>query len=353
MDDTHGPCLHFLVEDASKAGEARRVATALAEDLGFDATRAGEVAIVVSEVARNLAIHARGGELFLSTVRNADGLGGLDVLALDTGPGMDNVPRCLDDGYSTAGTAGIGLGAIARLSSSFDVCSTPGSGTVLWAQLLPRPATCGFHRPATPRVEVGVVCVPKPGQLACGDGFAIREDERRVQVLVVDGLGHGDPARAAAREAIRVFNEQPDLPPDELIHRMHGALRATRGAAVALAEIRLATREIAFVGIGNVAALVVDPAGNARNMVSHNGTVGHQLRKVQLFTYAFPEPATLLMHSDGLATQWRLDRYPGLLRRPLPSLAATLYRDFRRGRDDVTVLAVRAAAAAMPRGTDA
>jgi hypothetical protein len=76
-------------------------------------------------------------------------------------------------------------------------------------------------------------------------------------------------------------------------------------------------------------------------MVSYNGTVGHEVRKIQEFTYQWPQQGLLVMHSDGLKTQWRLDRYPGLMHKHPSLIAGVLYRDFNRGRDDVTVLVAR------------
>jgi hypothetical protein len=73
-------------------------------------------------------------------------------------------------------------------------------------------------------------------------------------------------------------------------------------------------------------------------MVSQNGTVGHAVRKIQEFEYAWAEDASLILHSDGLATRWDLDRYPGLSARNPGLVAGLLYRDHRRDRDDVTVI---------------
>src|SRR5688572_12749729 len=111
------------VTDPSQVGEARRRAAALAQRLGFDDTDAGKVAIVVTEAANNLVKHARDGEILLHPLEQ-DGTAGLEVLALDKGPGLD-LSRCLRDGFSTGGTPGTGLGAIARLSAVFDVHSSP------------------------------------------------------------------------------------------------------------------------------------------------------------------------------------------------------------------------------------
>jgi hypothetical protein len=76
-------------------------------------------------------------------------------------------------------------------------------------------------------------------------------------------------------------------------------------------------------------------------MVSHNGTVGFEMRKIQTFNYSWIRGGLLIMYSDGLSTKWRLDRYPGLINQHPSLIAGILYRDFNRGRDDVTVLVAR------------
>jgi hypothetical protein len=111
---------------------------------------------------------------------------------------------------------------------------------------------------------------------------------------------------------------------------------------VAVATLDPGKREIRYAGVGNIAGAVVT-GDETRSMVSHNGTLGHEVRKIQEFTYAWPQGALVIMHSDGLQTQWRLDRYPGLSTRAPSVIAGLLYRDFSRGRDDVTVAAVREA----------
>jgi hypothetical protein len=77
-------------------------------------------------------------------------------------------------------------------------------------------------------------------------------------------------------------------------------------------------------------------------MVSYNGTVGYEARKFPEFTYPFPAGALLVIHSDGLGSRWDLAAYPGLACRDPALVAGILYRDFQKGRDDVTVLVARA-----------
>jgi anti-sigma regulatory factor (Ser/Thr protein kinase) len=340
--DCGPPDVAVAIADPSGVGEARRVATALARRLGFDDGDCGRVALVVTEAAGNMVKHAGGGEVLLGAVERG-GIVGLDVLALDRGPGMTDPGRCLGDGFSTAGTPGTGLGAIARQASLLDLYTSPGAGTALlarvWARVAP-PAGGG-------RLEVGAVHLPRVGEEVCGDGWAVEQRPGRCLILVADGLGHGPQAADAARAAVRVFREQADLDLAEIVRRIHAALRSTRGAAVAVAEVRPDDHELRFVGVGNVAGTIF-AEGASRSAVSHNGTAGVEARRIQEFVYPFPKGAILVMHSDGLATSWRLEQYAGLTERVPELVAAVLYRDFNRGRDDVTVLAAREELAANP-----
>jgi anti-sigma regulatory factor (Ser/Thr protein kinase) len=326
--------LAFPVTDPSQVGEARRAAGSLARRLGFKEEEAGKLALVVTEAANNLVKHAREGEILLCALE-VNGAAGVEVLALDRGPGMDPV-RCLRDGYSTAGTPGTGLGAITRLANVFDIHSAT-SGTALLARVW-----SGGRAPAeTGGAETGAVSVPMAGEEVCGDAWAVQEAPGGRQLfLVADGLGHGPLAAEAAREAVRLFRANSGLEPGQILQAIHAGLRATRGAAVALAAVDFQAERVCYAGVGNITGTVVS-SGETQSMVSHNGIVGHQLYKVQEFAYPFPRGALLVLHSDGMTGRWRLDPYPGLVNRSPSLLAGVLYRDFKRGRDDATVLVTR------------
>jgi anti-sigma regulatory factor (Ser/Thr protein kinase) len=327
--------VHLQVREASAVAEARREVTDLARAVGFDASGIGRVALVVTEAATNLVKHTPQGQL-LARAFDRDGVAVIEVLALDQGPGIANIGESLRDGYSTAGSPGTGLGAIKRLSDEFDLYSAPGKGVALLAQLWSRRPPRGSS-PAP--LVVGVVCLPKSGEVACGDAWAVEWRGGHCVILVADGLGHGADAAAAAMAAVNALRTHPQLAPDALIEFAHGALRGTRGAALAVADIDL-SREVRFAGIGNIAGLTRSP-DSTRHMVSHAGIVGHEVRKIQEFVYPWTQDSLLIMHSDGMATHWNLDQYPGLAGRHPSLIAGVLYRDFARGRDDVTVLVAK------------
>jgi anti-sigma regulatory factor (Ser/Thr protein kinase) len=316
------------VKDPSQVGEARRIAVAIATECGFSETDCGRVALIVTEGATNLIKHAGQGTIVIRRLADA----GLEILILDKGPGMSHPEKCLGDGYSTAGSPGTGLGAISRMADVFDLYTVPTRGCAVLARLgtLSGSGTTGAWK-------TGAVCIPKPGESDCGDAWAIVEAANETCVLVVDGLGHGTDAARTANEAVRAFQSHCHLEPVALVQRIHEAMRHTRGAAAAVAKIRQREQKIRFVGVGNISA-ACHYQGQCRSMVSQNGTLGMEARKIQEFVYDLPQGAQLIFHSDGIATRWRLSDAPGLAFRDPSLIAGVLYRDFQRGGDDATVL---------------
>jgi anti-sigma regulatory factor (Ser/Thr protein kinase) len=306
--------------------------------LGFSVTDVGKLSLAATEVAQNIFAHAGSGEVFLRAV----GSNAVELLAVDKGPGMRDIAECMRDGFSTAGTQGMGLGMLTRTASHFDVYTRPGQGTVVQLEIRASdvPAETAAERCA---MSYGVISAPHPGETVCGDSWSVSWRDRRWRALIADGLGHGVFAKAAADEAVRVFEQNLDATPVESMNRMHGALRKTRGAAAAILSFEPSRSEASWVGIGNVAAMLFN-GNDTRSMVSHNGTLGGEARRIQEFSYPCPSGTVLVMFSDGLASHWKLDAYPGLLQRHPSIIAAVLYRDYSRGRDDVTVLCARRAA---------
>lgn len=325
--------IRIEVTETSQPEAGRRAGT-LASALGFGTEGKGRVAIVASELATNLVKHTSdGGEILLTPVEQG-GERGIEIVAVDGGPGIANLADALRDGYSISGTPGTGLGAVSRLAE-IDVYSAAGEGTVVLARLW-----SGSRPPRDDGVSLGGVCVPCADAEACGDAWAAEQDGQRLRVVLADGLGHGEYAAAASDAAVRVFRERPDRSPTEHVEAMHGALRSTRGAAIAVLEANLASGVIRYAGVGNIAGAIVS-GGESRGLVSNNGTVGHALPRLQEFEYELPHGATLVLHSDGLRNRWRLDRYAGVARRDPVVVAALLRRDFDRTRDDVTVVVAR------------
>lgn len=322
------------ISDPSGAGEARRIAAQLARALNFEEAQAGKAGIVVTEAATNIIKHAQRGEVLLRPVEDS-GIFGLEMLALNRGAGMHDVNQCVQDGFSTGGTAGNGLGAISRLSSVTDLYSRPDLGTVLFSQIWSTPS----FQPGS-AFEYGSVCLSMRGETACGDIWVTRGAPGRCWIMVADGLGHGPLAARASEEAARLFSASNLAGPAQFLNLAHGPLRSTRGASVGVAEVNPVENRLTFSGVGNIAGGILD-GESSRSLISHNGTLGHELHRIQEFSYAWRRKALLVIHSDGLNTRWNLETYPGLRMRHPAVIAGILYRDFARERDDVTVVVLR------------
>ncbi len=333
--EDHSHMVAVQLGDPSRVGEVRRAAVRLAADSGLDETAVGRVALIATELATNIVKHAARGEMI---VRLLDDDEGLEMIAIDSGPGIADMERALRDGFSTAGSAGAGLGALQRLATTFDVFSTP-RGTAL----VTRVRSESKSRAAS-ALELGVVRVPKADEEACGDDWHLTSyPSGALQLLVADGLGHGLLAADASSTAMRIAAEPIERSAAETLSAVHAALRSTRGAAVAVAQISADHRSVRFSGVGNIFGAIVQP-GSTKALVSHNGIAGHTAHRIQEFEYAWPPGALLIMHSDGLSGRWHLDDYPGLSSRQVSLIASVLYRDFTRRRDDAIVLVARAPA---------
>lgn len=333
--------VRVTMDEASQIGRARRAALTMASELGINADVAANIGLVATELATNLVRHAHDGAIMLRSLTESQRRG-VEILAVDKGPGIRDVGAAMRDGYSTAGTAGTGLGAVRRISSEFDVYSAVDTGTVLMVRLW-EPSVSRPRATVDESFAIGAVSVPMPGESECGDGWLVEQRDAAVLVAVVDGLGHGHEAAVASHEALRVVRGLPDLSPADMVQAANGPLRATRGAAIAVAKIDRRSSTVTFAGIGNIVGTIVG-AASTKSLASHSGIVGHQMRHVHQFSYEWPSHAYLILHSDGLSARWRPEGYPGLLGHDPAIVAGVLHRDFARARDDATILVVHHAA---------
>jgi anti-sigma regulatory factor (Ser/Thr protein kinase) len=325
---------HIPISEESQIGSARRGVAEVCQRISADETFWGKAAIVVTEMARNLLQHGGGGEIVIREVANAT-CSSLELLALDKGVGIHNLAESLRDGFSTAGTAGTGLGSIKRLSDRFEVFSQPGQGTVVWSRLCVVRAVSKSHD-----FETTGISLADQREEACGDGWEVSELGGVLRAMVVDGLGHGPFAGEAAREAVAVFGSQTTTGVASTLKLIDQALTKTRGAAGAIVEICPTKRIVTVAGVGNISTRLLHD-GASKSFGCDNGTLGAGVPRIREDSQPWTPGSILVMHSDGLKSQWNHQDYPGLVRRHPGLVAGLLYRDFRRERDDVTVVVAR------------
>ena len=329
------PSRHLRIDHISAVYAASRAARDTGGAAGLPDVLTERAAVVTSELASSLDKHTVNGSVVVQ--RATTGVG-IDVLATDDGPGMTDLEHWLLDGNTTTATLGTGLGAVKRMATVFHIRTAPGAGTSAAARVL-APGT-----PAGRAAAMAHFCLPREGESVCGDAIAVAPTTGGQTAVVADGLGHGPDAEEAADVAIRVFAQNPDRPLTQQLASMHRALRATRGAAIALA--RITRRRLEFCGIGNVigTTLTTAPGGMGRPglLLSVPGIVGFTLPVAQVRQTPLADGDLVVLHTDGIAPRWRTpatDRRPA---RPAEALllAAELAHHHRNPRDDAAMIAL-------------
>lgn len=334
--------LQFLVPDKSYSNTVKRDITRLAESYGFSPADVGKINIVVSELVTNIGKFATGGgELLVKPIGSP--VIGIEIICLDSGPGMADPVRMQEDGVSTYGSAGEGLGAIKRQSDEFDLYTKPGTGTVVLSRIYKSGRQ--KNRPTgLVSYEVGHVMVPKPKEVLCGDGFALVQRGLNLHLLALDGLGHGPNAHEASQQAAQLFLTSPASEPAEALRQIHANIKRTRGAVGLALSIKGSTHHLSYCGIGNIAGKLFTldnslPGSAYKSIISYNGILGHNvpntLNNQQL---DWGRNKMLVLHSDGLKSRWDMSKFPYLNRHHPTTIAAVLYKTNNRQTDDTLVI---------------
>lgn len=336
-----GTILHPL-KAPEDVGAVRRLVHALALQMGASAADCGRAELAVTELGTNTLHHARpGGYLLVQRLAPPHGRG-LEILAVDRGPGirqlgsvLQGTARATDVAVSPMSGLGCGLSSVSRIASDFDV-HTSEQGTVVLARFC-------FEPPLrSPHFRWGAVSVPLLGEQENGDGWACVADEFGCGVLVADGLGHGPAAARASGAAVEMFQRAGALDIERYFDDAHLALRGTRGAAVSVCKVVLADETLLFAGLGNVEGRCHGKEAST-GFTPRSGTVGMNVQpsKIQVRRLAWEPGCILVMHSDGVRQHFDLGTLRDLRQRDPTLVAAVLHRDHGRGRDDATVVVLQ------------
>lgn len=324
--------------DRSYTGILKKETKDLALKCGFTGSRLGELEVVVSELLSNLVKYAdQKGEFLVRKITKVN-VPGLEIICIDKGKGIANVERMLQDGISTSGSLGQGLGAINRLSDEFDLYSLPDWGTIILSRMYIKKNTSYENKK---EVEVGVVTVPADQQEECGDNWKIITKANHVYIMAVDGLGHGSNASEAAKEAVKSFEKNVRFPTHELLQHVHQDIRKTRGAVCFSAVADYKNNTIRYAGVGNISARLISKQGG-KNCISYNGIVGYIMpRTMNESNIIWSHQDIFIMCSDGITSRWSLGNYPDIIKHDPVIIAAALYKDYRRTHDDSLVIVLK------------
>ena len=148
-----------------------------------------------------------------------------------------------------------------------------------------------------------------------------------------------DTMRLSQPKKPSTFSSRAYRSPGEILSYLNDALKKTRGAVAGIAGDDTSDGQSTYAAVGNTSASVVS-RDSSRSLVAHSGTLGVASPRVQEFRMDWPDDGVLIMHSDGLQSRWDLASYSGLIARHPAVIGAALLRDFRRQRDDASVVVV-------------
>ncbi|MER7921406.1 MULTISPECIES: SpoIIE family protein phosphatase [unclassified Streptomyces] len=313
------------VHDSTRVRDVRVAAEAACLLAGIDPHHTALAALAATELATNLLKHAGGGRMVIGLVDHPPEEArpaAVQLTALDHGPGIGDVSAAMRDGHSTSDASlGAGLGTCLRISSAFDLYSTH-RGTVAVSRI-----DQDGKEKARPALRTGGINVPLAHDEHSGDAWCWTRSGALVTVMLADGLGHGAKAAHASDTAVGELYRAAHLPVAEILRRMHLALRSTRGAAVAVAQLDTDGGELTFAGVGNIGARLYTE-GSWEHLVSHPGIVGAQFpATVPVRSRTWGPDSLLVLHSDGLPSRWVPPEDIDLLAHDPAVVAATILRD--------------------------
>jgi anti-sigma regulatory factor (Ser/Thr protein kinase) len=303
----------------------------------FSEGRAGEIDIIVSEICSNLIKHAGSGEILYRVQAEKEDTT-FEILSIDQGPGIADVARMMRDGVSTTSTLGHGLGAIERLSNTFNIYSLADWGTIVYSKVATQKT---LSKKENLQLEVRGLCTCKARETFCGDGYQIKQTADDIRIFFGDGLGHGPNAYHAVRTAAEFFFESHETNPVEMIREMHEKVRKTRGLVATIAILNRKQNEWNICGVGNILTRIYQGV-SYKNYMPYNGAIGLNIPTSLNFSVIPAERNQLLiMASDGIKTRWDITKFQSILKYDNMILAGAIYKDFNRGTDDASVLTAK------------
>jgi anti-sigma regulatory factor (Ser/Thr protein kinase) len=320
-----------VIDEASVSVVRQHVREVAAGSLPLEALEA--LVTAASELAHNQRRHATGGRVAARRLVRG-GVAGVEVIAADSGLGLADPTGALRGKLEPKESLGVGVQAARRLSHEIDFDVRGREGTCIRARV--------FAEPIARRREIGIIGRPIEGERASGDHAAFMRRDDRLWVTVVDGLGHGEPAREASDRAISTFLSSRTDSPQAVVEDCHRLLAGTRGAVMAVVCIDEATDDLEACLVGNVEAGVFG-AGVARRFAGGSFVLGARqpLRKLHADRATLDRREAVVLFSDGIVRRHRIEDEPALLHEHPIVIAQFILEQFAREHDDAIVLVAR------------
>lgn len=311
---------------------ARQQARAEALQAGFSTERAEQIAIVATELSSNILKYANSGWFLAQAMPQPDGVC-LALVACDDGPGIENLDQMRQDQVSGGEGAGIGIGAIERLSDRAEVITSP-AGTI-WA--------CTFDSADVKRtngLDIAGLRLSHPTEQVCGDAWGTVAHRSGVRLVLADGMGHGEAAAKAGQAMVGTSLARPVHAPKQRLQQVANEMTRDRGGVISVLDLEPDAQRVCYGNLGNISGFYLRQ-GMQKRLVSRDGFVGSPNARPMEEQLDLLPGDVFVLHSDGLRTvtpevALSAARYSALM------IAALLLADPKRHRrDDISVAVAR------------
>jgi anti-sigma regulatory factor (Ser/Thr protein kinase) len=320
------PLIEFQIKSDEDVYRVRSEMVKFAGKIKLTEKELEELKIVVTEISKNIIKHSSEGRLSISIGTEKER--GVYIVAENPTSSADTT-RIFDDGYSTANTLGIGLGAVKRLLTDVKV-KVEGGNFILTGKKI-------FSDEKKNIIETSVFSRPKPGFKNNGDAYFIKKYGDHAVIAVLDGIGHGDKASEASGIALKVIEDKFRDDLEQVVLTMHRKLHGSRGCVIGIVRMNKEGK-IEYLGVGNIRAQIYTSELYKR-LVSFDGLVGSNLRTLRTDILTLSTPCLVVLHSDGISSFNFEDKK--IVYRPVMEIAKEAFEQHKKSSDDATLLIAR------------
>ena len=320
------PSIEFIVSSDEDICRVRSEMSKFAGKIRLTEKELEELRIVITEISRNIIKHSSSGKLSISFGEGEEK--GVYIVAENPTDSKDTT-EIFDDGYSTANSLGIGLGAVKRLLTDVKVNVEDGKFILTGKKI--------FSGKKDSVIQTSVYSRPKPGFKSNGDAYFIKRYEDSAIVAVLDGIGHGDKASEASRMALKVIEDKFRDDLEKIVLTVHRKLHGSRGCVIGIVRMNKEGK-IEYLGVGNVRTQIYT-TDMYKRLVSFDGLLGSNIRTLRTDRLTLSTPCLIVLHSDGVASFNFDDKR--IVYRPVMEVAKESFEKHKKSSDDATLLIAR------------
>lgn len=326
----------------------------LANKLGFSSIVIENMQIVASEMLSNQIKYSNKTGMvqlwFHNDERHSNSQSSvpviIDIFAMDYGPGIDDVDKAYQDGYTTSKTMGKGLGSISRMAHESELYTSTDKnswhGVAFWGR---------FYRSENERpsyYQFGTFCRAYHDMNHNGDDLWLNIDTKKLSCLHLDATGHGSDAEIIAQKVRAIKTDIHGQDVKKMLDSTQKILAKTAGGAVSALKYNATLEEGEYCAVGDMRLFTINQANVEANVDKQlnelkvsSGILGSAARSYSRKKFKLDKDDLIFSASDGIRRNWKLTDFPGLWDKHPQLICFFLGNRKGRNSDDQSIIALK------------